>query len=82
MKWMGTVLGSLIVLIGIILSPWPQFITDIANSIILAIPEAADDFVFQNIVKVFAAVVAFVIFPGFGGIAGYIIMYILERKLD
>ncbi|MFC1874190.1 hypothetical protein ACFLYX_02695 [Chloroflexota bacterium] len=82
MKWMIAVVGSLFVLIGIIFSPWPQFIWDIANNIILAIPEAADDFVFQNIVKVFAVVVAFVIFPCFGGIAGYVIGYILERKLD
>ena len=81
MKWMCTFLGSLIVLIGIILSPWPQFILGVANNI-LAIPEAADDFVFQNIVKVFAVVVAFVLFPAFGGVAGYVIGYILERKLD
>ena len=80
MKWMSAFLGSLIVLIGIILSPWPQFIADMTNNIVLAIPEAADDFVFQNIVKVFAAVVAFVIFPSFGGIAGYVIGYILGRK--
>jgi hypothetical protein len=82
MKWIGTVLGSLIVLIGIMWSPWPQFMTDITNNIMLAVPEAADDLVFQNLFKVFATVVAFVIFPGFGGIAGYVIGYILERKYD
>ena len=67
---------------GIIFSPWPQFILDVANNIILAIPEAADDFVFQNIVKVSTAVVAYSLVPACGGVVGYVVGYILERKLD
>jgi len=82
MKWMSAALGSLIIIIGTILSPWPQFVADMAGNIVLSIPEASDDLVFQNVVKVFAVVLAFVIFPSFGGIAGYVIGSILGRKFD
>ena len=81
MKWMSTILGSLFVLIGVVLSPWPQFILDAANNI-LAMPEAAGDVVFHTMVKGFAVVVAYILFPIFGGVLGFVIGYILVRKLD
>ena len=81
MKWICTVLGSLIVFYGVLFSPWPQFILDVANKI-LAIPEAADDIVFQNIVKVSTVVIAYILFPIFGGILGYVLGSVLARKFD
>ena len=81
MKWMSTILGSLFVFIGVVLSPWPQFILDFANNI-LAMPEAAGDVMFHTMVKGAAMVVAYILFPIFGGIFGYVIGYILVRRLD
>ena len=81
MRWICTIVGILIVLIGVLLSPWPQFISDVANKI-LAIPEAADDVVFHNVVKVSAAVVTYILFPALGGVLGYVVGSILVRKLD
>ncbi|MFC1989160.1 hypothetical protein ACFLVW_01125 [Chloroflexota bacterium] len=81
MKWICTIVGSVIVLVGIILSPWPEFILDVANEV-LRVPEAADDIVFHNIVKVLAAVVTYVFFPAFGGGLGFVLGYFWERKYD
>ncbi len=81
MKWICTIMGGSVVLVGVILSPWPKFILGMANEI-LRVPEAADDIVFQNIIKVSVAVVTFVLFPAFGSGLGYIIGYFWERKYD
>ena len=81
MKWMSTAVGSLVVFFLILLTPWPQFISDMAN-VIMAIPEAADDVVFQNIVQVSAVLTTYVVFPVFGGVIGYIIGILLLRRYE
>ncbi|MFC2025214.1 hypothetical protein ACFLTG_02250 [Chloroflexota bacterium] len=65
----------------VLLSPWPQFISDVANKI-LAIPETADDIVFQKIVEVVAVGVEYILFPAFGGVLGYILGSLWTRKFD
>ena len=82
MKLMCTFLGILIVLLGIMLSPWPRFISGVASNFVMSIPEADDDLVFQNIIKVLTAVVAYVLVPVCGGLLGFLVGYIVERKLD
>ena len=81
MKWICTIIGSLIVLAGVILSPWPKFILDVANEILI-VPDAADDIIFHNIIKVLAATATYVPFSLFGGGVGYVIGYLWERKYD
>ena len=49
---------------------------------ILEIPEAAYDIVFQDIVKVSAVVIAYILFPTFGGVLGYVLGSVLARKFD
>jgi hypothetical protein len=81
MKWLCTVVVSLIVFFGVLFSPWPQFIFGVSNKI-LEIPEAAYDTVFQDIIKVSAVVTAYILFPTLGCILGYIVGVVLARKFD
>ena len=56
MKWRTTVVGIFIVLIGVIFSPWPEFISDVANNIIAAIPDYIDPFYFMPKGHVYAGI--------------------------
>ncbi|MFC1847509.1 hypothetical protein ACFLW5_01680, partial [Chloroflexota bacterium] len=77
----STAVGTLIVFFVVLLSPWPQFISDLAN-VMLAIPEAADDAIFQNVVKVSTVLITYLPFPAFGGAIGYIVGILLVRKYE
>ncbi|MFC1862126.1 hypothetical protein ACFLT4_00260 [Chloroflexota bacterium] len=81
MKLICTIVGCVIALVGTLLSPWPQFILGVVNKM-LAVPAAADDVIFQNIVKVSATVATYVLFPVLGGVLGYVIGFFWERKFD
>jgi len=81
MKLMCTIVGCLIVLIVVIVSPWPHLVFDVASKI-QALPEAADDVVYHTIVKVISVAVAYVLFPLLGAALGYLVGYILVRRLD
>ena len=81
MKLMCVITGACIALIGTILSAWPRLVLEVANNM-LALPEAIGDDVYHTIVKVLAVVVGYVLFPIVGGAIGFVVGYILVRKLD
>ena len=81
MKLMGTIVGSLIVLVIVILTPLPDFILGVANRM-LAMPEAYGDDVYEFLVKAFMFTVSYVVFPAIGGVIGFITGYIINRKFE
>jgi uncharacterized membrane protein len=81
MKLMCTIIGTLVVLIIIVFSPWPGFIQGVANEL-LAIPESSGDAVWEFVLKAFNIGVGYVLFPLVGGIIGLIVGYIIERRYD
>jgi hypothetical protein len=81
MKLICTIIGSLIVLIIVILTPWPDFILGVANRM-LAVPEAAGDVVYEYLVKTFMVTVSYIAFPLVGGVIGFITGYIINRKFE
>jgi hypothetical protein len=81
MKLICTVVGTLIVLIIVLLSPWPDFILRVGNNL-LANPEARGDIIWEYLIKGFVITVSYVIFPLLGGVIGFITGYIINIKLD
>ena len=61
MKLMGTIVGSLIVLVVVILTPWPDFVLGVANKML--IKEASGDVVWEFLVKAFMVTVSYIVFP-------------------
>jgi len=80
MKLMCTVVGCLIVLVIVILTPWPDFVLGVANKML--VPEASGDVVWEFLVKAFMFTVSYVAFPVIGGVIGFITGYIINRKYD
>ena len=80
MKLMGTIVGSLIVLVIVILTPWPDYILSVANKML--VPEASGDVVWEFLVKAFMVTVSYIVFPVVGGIIGFIVGYIINRKFE
>ena len=81
MRLICTIVGTLIVLIAILLSPWPDFILGIGNNM-LANPQARGDVIYEYVVQGLIITVSYVIFPVIGGVAGYIAGYIINVKFD
>ena len=79
MKLIGIVVGILLFLIIVMLSPWPAFVQGIGNTL-LADPEAIGDTVYDGVVQTFVFVISYIIFPFLGGVIGFIVGYIVNRK--
>ena len=80
MKLISTIIGSLIVLIIVILTPWPDFILGVANRML--VPEASGDAVYEFLVKALTVTVSYVLFPAVGGAIGFVVGYIINRKFE
>ena len=80
MKLMGTIVGSLIVLVIVILTPWPDFVLSVANKMLIR--EASGDVVWEFLVKAFMVTVSYIVFPVIGGVIGFITGYIINRKFE
>jgi hypothetical protein len=81
MKLLCATIGALFILIIVILSPWPEFIQDVANKL-LAVPGSAGDAVWVFVLKVFNIGAGYILFPLFGGAFGLLAAYIINRRYD
>jgi len=79
MKLISTIVGMLIVLVIVIFSPWPEFISGVANEL-LAIPESTGDIVWEYLLKSFTVAVGYLLFPALGGVIGLITGYLINRR--
>ena len=79
MKLISTVVGAIIVFVITILTPWPAFISGIANEL-LALPEARGDAVWEALLRAFNIGVGYVVFPLLGAVIGLLVGFILERR--
>jgi hypothetical protein len=79
MKLIGAIVGALIVLVITILTPWPGYISGIANEL-MAIPESAGDIVWEYMLKAFTIGVGYMLFPLIGGCIGILAGYIINRR--
>ena len=80
-KWICIAIGSLLGLIGELASPWPQFVMDLSEKMLVN-PVVAKDIVLPTLVRVSTPVIAYVLFPVFGGGLGHIAGYLLERRFQ
>ena len=79
MKLICTVVGMLIVLVIVILTPWPEYISGVADEM-MALPEAAGDIVWEYVLKAFTVGVGYMLFPLIGGVIGFITGYLINRR--
>jgi len=81
MRWMCLVIGIVIAFIAEIASPWPQFMLRKADEI-AADTVVASDIVLPTLIKVAFVILAYVIFPALAAGIGYVVGFILERKVQ
>jgi len=74
-------MGSLVGIIGELMSPWPAFIFDTAREMYND-PFVAVDPVLPTLITISAPVVAYVLFPVFGFGLGYFSGWVLERRMQ
>jgi len=79
MKLIGAIVGALLVLVIVIFTPWPAFITGYANEL-LAIPESAGDVVWEFFLKTLAIFLGYILFPIIGACVGLLVGYIIDVK--
>ena len=79
MKLICTIVGMLIVLVIVIFTPWPKFISGMATDL-MALPEAQGDVVWKYALKAFTIGVGYIAFPLIGGVIGYVTGYIINRR--
>ena len=74
-------MGSLVGLIGELMSPWPTFIDDTARRIFND-PFVASDPVLPTLITISAPLIAYALFPAIGFGLGYFSGWVLERRMQ
>lgn len=80
MKWICSLIGSLVGIIGEVISPWPAFITDTARTMSNN-PVISDDPIARTLITMVGFIVAYIIFPSLGFGLGYLSGWILQRRI-